>query len=765
MLTTRINTNDTIINNLLLSEDHTSDRDFYFKKLLNTNLKNSINPIINTEVYEFKPERLNNLNFNLFFLRYLQTNDIGLIMPYMESEFSEQIIKTKINFGLLNADGTIPNKSYNNIFDIRQDNLLRAPVLTNDLDKTNLEILNSSELPVFDPLGQSNLKRPLKPGLPIFYNSFTFPFWDNNVSWINNPLLYKNKPYFYNSLLLMEIYDSPSSIIQKRLISIPIFINQRYNINEKNISYDFSYERPSFNLTDGCDGFSLFFINNYSTNELYVKFSFWDALNNRKITLIPSSKTETVKKWFQKSDSFKQEYMYLKYVLNYSKKTYSIFEYNINKNVYDLNRNNFDLYELAFDPYFEDIIVPNIVPIDVHRPALPIVPNNPFRFDINNIIKDFYYSTNTNKINTNAFKLGVSISNKDTYLGATAFMMNKYLSHIDEVTSKNLTFYCFNDTTFTLPVYNQDIVGFNNNIIDFNLINNDNFQWLVSNVDFENIVVGIGDVLLEGKTTYNSEYNNEVRLSEALTIVNPNSELSASGVYGLTKKLFYLNDIFKKFVNLTWFGLNFNRKANPNRVIVLFNYFNPIIEHLEYVQPVDASIDDIRSALINLFEQAKQNDLEKYNKVIADIENILEINNPVKQEIVNYMHNHFSADNYPDYLDECKLLCAETQTGLTFDDLKVIKTINLDIIKSKMGLVSNIRDYVFDLILTTNGNPLVNSNESLNFNLKYNIGKKIKHAFIYTKKITVKGKIKISINNGKLEKNIFIPINLTLNIE
>ena len=71
MLKSTIPNSDLIINTLIASEDHSSDRDFFNEKLLNFTVNNVVNNISDSEIYEYKPNLTNNINFNIFFLRYI----------------------------------------------------------------------------------------------------------------------------------------------------------------------------------------------------------------------------------------------------------------------------------------------------------------------------------------------------------------------------------------------------------------------------------------------------------------------------------------------------------------------------------------------------------------------------------------------------------------------------------------------------------------------------------------------------------------------
>jgi hypothetical protein len=812
MLKVRVNENDKNFNNLVLSEDYSSDRDFYNNKLLNLTSNNVINNITDTEVVEFKPERTQIINYNLFFLRYLQTEEYAKILPYIETNFKEHYNNTKIELGLLNANGTIPDVAFNSYLDIRQDNLLRAPAQEADLNKLNKTVLKDTGMAVFNETIQANLKKPVRAGIPVFYNSFTIPFWDNSNDWKDNSLLYKNKPYHYNSLLLMEVFDSPDNIKQQRLISIPIFVNQRYNLNEKPSGYNILVERPSFELTNGCDGFSLFFLNTSIYTDLYVKFSFWDALNAKKITLIPSSSTEIEKKWFQKSSTFKQESLYVKFTLNYSKKTYRMTEYDYSSNRYDLVRSNFDLYEFAFDQYFEGFNVVNRKPVDATLPQPVTPPLNPFKFTINNIIRDLYYKVDNANINPNIFNL--TYDEKDTFLDGTGGLVSVYNDYVNSIYSKNITFFCFNQNTITLPVINKTYKGYSNNILDFKIKNTDTSSWKVTTIDFADMVLGLDNSIISGKTVTNTIYKDQI-LSEALTVID-NSVLDAeinsflkppdnvnietpNNVWALSRNLFFEVDVFEQIINNTEIVVY---ETEIERI--LYGYYNPTLSKLvnlmdvQFNEKTDTN-EELKIYLLNEYDVIKKTNITKYRQIIDEITYILETDtlDVYRTKVLKYVNDNFTSANYPRYLTSYLNLIYKNNNDFNLADAKILSELDTELVKLKanegftlldgffenyrdlsfffrgrsknVGTEGNlkifdVRDYVFDTILTVTGNKNVAVNGELSFSLKYLIGYKILQGMLNTKKITIKGKIKIGIENGESNKYLFVPINVTLNI-
>ena len=452
MLKSTIPNSDLIINTLITSEDHSSDRTFFNEKLLNFTVNNVVNNISDSEIYEYKPNLTNNINFNIFFLRYIQDSELDEIAGIMEPDFITHVNNTKNSFNLSGEQVL----SFNNVFEPRQSNLLRETKLIDELDRTKISNLLSKPYFVRDIIGESVIKEPALNGLPIFYNSFTIPFLGNKENWINDPLLYTNKSYFYNSFLLMEFYDSPSNLNQNRVQSIPIFVNSRYNLFEKSTNKLFFHERPCFKLTEGVEGFSFFFLNNYITNEFYVRFSFWDSLSGNQIPLIPSSTQEYDKKWIQDPNTFKQEVRYLKYVLDYSNKTYKIFEYNYETNLYDLERTDFDLYELFFDTYFVGNRIPNEKPRNAKEQVVTTnVIQNPLKFDIKNLIFDYENTADF----TRSEKLNILNRPERTYLRSMGTFIDLFNNYINNSGLSNGSFTDFDTKDFKIPTITDSIVN------------------------------------------------------------------------------------------------------------------------------------------------------------------------------------------------------------------------------------------------------------------------------------------------------------------
>lgn len=752
MLKTRLIDNDLAINNLIVSEDYSSDRDFYNRKLLNFSADTVVNKIVDSEIYEFLPESFSEINLNLFFLKYLQDSDINEITPYMEDEFNMHIFNTRSALSLIDSSGVTIDPLTYNIFDIKQDNGLIDKEVLSDVGKTKMAAVNSLPYFVSDKIGMAEQIRPKESGLPIFYNSFTLPYWSQRSDWLTNSMLYKNKPYFYNSFLLFEVYDTPINSTQHKLQSIPVFINKRYNISEKNITNNFIYERPCFKLSNGVEGFSFFFLNTFTQNEFYVKYSFWDALNGVQISLIPSSKRENYKKWFQNQDTFKQETRYLKYVLNYSTKKYKIYEYNIFTSSYDLERTNFDLYEFAFDKYYNNVIVKNETPISAESAILPVITIfNPLNFNIDNI--------NTVENVPRLPIVGDGAIESQTYLGMTGVFYNKFTNIIDNINVNR--FGGFNKSTLTIPVINREINGFNKEIKAFT----------ANNIDTQNIKlrkVSLTDIVISTDfETFNSTYYNGIQslwndseqymIDESLTVIEHKADPDT--IYNFTRNVFYSFDVFEVVIRRIVIDLDNGGMST----ILINNWLNMFDINAEL------SSDEKYNALLENYNLAKASNTWMYTQVNSDLTAFFETPGigSVTVYVIDYINSILNPLDHSGLMAEYVNLYAFQD--LTMSDTQILNNLTIsklaiDIGKPVASIGYEIRDYVFDLILIQQGNGVIKPLEQFNFNLYFNIGKRLFRKFGASKEINIIGKIKLSvIDENDNIKNIYIPLNAKFN--
>ena len=707
MLKTRVINNDISINNFIVSEDYTSDRDFYNNKLLNLGVEGTVNGIIDSEIYEYKPETSSELNFNIFFLKYLQETDIAEITPYIESAFSEHVLNTKKGFGLVPLEtGSDFGIAFSNAFETKQDNGLRESTIKDQLQLTKSEAVSALPYHVSDHIGLANIVTPKKSGLPIFYNSFTIPYWDKKDSWITNNVLYKNKPFFYNSFLLMEFFDSPAGINQTRVQSVPIFINNKYNIKEKSVLNNVIHERPCFNLKEGDEGYSFFFLDNYIKNEFYVKFSFWDALNGKKILLVPSSKQEKSKKWFQKSDGFKNEIRYLKYVLDFETKRYNIFEYDIKTDSYTLERTDFDLYELAYDEYFNKNIIKNTKPVDVDLTPTKD-PLNPLSFRIKNLILDNYQGDkHSTPLATNIVLVEEFVS--DTYVYGCGELINSFTNYI--ANKPNNLFINFQRNEYTVPIYNDTVNGYSDFLRTIIASNIDDITWKIRKLELNNISV------ITDSNTYNTTYyteretdwdvTNKYRVAEALVIpdtsIYKQTTLNSS-IYSFSEEMFNSIDFFDILIDVLDSYLITPRSTSNFRSFI--NLDRPIT--------VDPQLGDEAPNYINYFLDELFNSLRNYNDELNP--KILKFDNytavvitDANGNITNPGLSSFGGTNTDGLVIHSCLYPHISKIKQTFHSLKTTDYDAYNAIKNMCALLLHQESLVFDYEISNDvdGNPI-----------------------------------------------------------
>jgi len=365
MLTSVLNNIDLNVVANITNQDQSSDTDFYYQNLLNKAVDKTINAIFDSEIYNFKPKS-NTINLFTYFLSFKNMDLNPDIVKNIEPAFSTYLSSAK---SILDTNITILNP-----YEIKQDNNNLAPLTPLDANLTPQQINITRPYLVTNPIEEFIKIKPLQSGLPLFYDSFTFPFSQKIETWKNDINGFSKSAFLYNSFLTMEFYTTPIPTTQKRIMFIPIFVNDRYMYHEQSVNGIYQ-ARPSFSLIDGVEGFSINFLNSYTTQSFYVKFSFWDALSGNKIPLIPSSIHSPQKKGVQSQTTFNHKNEYLNYMFNYNNKTYGIYEYNEAIGDYIIEAYDIDLYQLYYDDYWAGKLVPNTRPINLNEPIITTVDN------------------------------------------------------------------------------------------------------------------------------------------------------------------------------------------------------------------------------------------------------------------------------------------------------------------------------------------------------------------------------------------------------
>jgi hypothetical protein len=343
-----------LILNITGTEDSTQREDLY-KGYLAEVTKSAINPIFDNEVTEFKPESAE-VEFNIFFSAYKNTDWLAQLKPYVEENFTFHLNDSvRLLAGQSQEQLTNPKT-------LQQQTGIPTPPPVFKFHKKKAQLLEEEPYVVLDPVVHLTESKPTSEGVPVFYNSFALPFAKKLAKWGEDPMGFSNKSFLYNSFLLLDFYTTNNPLTQKKVMSIPVYVNGRYMAYEQN-GKQINQVRPAMYLNNATEGYSLIWLRNHQFNKLYVKFSFWDALSGEQITLIPSSDLSTHKKWVQNPKTFKTENLYLEYTFDYTNKQYKIREYNDSVDAYNIITTSFDLYQLVYDEFFSKLNrIPNTKP-------------------------------------------------------------------------------------------------------------------------------------------------------------------------------------------------------------------------------------------------------------------------------------------------------------------------------------------------------------------------------------------------------------------
>ena len=453
-----------------------------------------INQPFDSELFEYKPNT-GNINYFIYFLDFKDMSFNQDVVNNIEPSFSSY----------LSTAYSILNGSTNNLspFDFKQNNNHALPETHLDSFKDTKSVVQDKPYVVTDYIGEYQKIKPIKAGLPLFYNTFTFPFSKQLDGWKDLTNKFSDRPYLFNSFLLLDFYSSTDPSTQQKIMSIPIFIVDRYMMFEKSVN-NVKQLRPVFSLKETVEGYSLFFLNNFGINQLYVRYSFWDSLNGVRIPLIPSSVNTKYKKGIQSVTNFNHKNEYLMFDLDFTKKKYDIYEYNKVSNNYDLKAFDYDLYQLFYDDYWAGKVVPNTRPIALQEPSSYLVTfNETIDLSINRTtinIVDTVKAQYIDKATIDNY-FNVRYQNPTDYTGIVIKNFLKQDVYTNNLLSMSKTF-GFNETTlYTTNKTNIDIKTkcFQKQIDTIKITNNNNDSVTVYDIF-------IGDM----KITHNPLYTDNV---------------------------------------------------------------------------------------------------------------------------------------------------------------------------------------------------------------------------------------------------------------
>lgn len=346
----------------IVNQESASDTKFYYDKLLTNFGFNFINKPFDTELYEYKPVS-NTINYFIYFLSFKDNDFNQDVIKNIEPAFADY-------YNLANS--TLRTVHKGNNFDFLQNNGNLNIVAPNDMFKTETEIALNKPYQITDFVQEVNKLTPIKSGLPLFYDTFTFPFSEKITTWNDRTNKFSDLPALYNSFLLLDFYTSPNRSIQQKMLSLPIFVVDRYMMYERSVN-EVRQLRPTFLLENGVEGFSIFFLKNFGINKLYIKYSFWDAMNGGRIPLLASSVYTPKKKGIQSVSKFDHRNEYIMIDLNFDKHKYKMYEFNDVTKQYDIQAYDFDLYELFYDDYWAGKLVKNTRSIPLEEPSTYVI--------------------------------------------------------------------------------------------------------------------------------------------------------------------------------------------------------------------------------------------------------------------------------------------------------------------------------------------------------------------------------------------------------
>lgn len=779
----------------LYDNSYSYDRLFSDYNLLYNSDNFIINEILDGEVknYKFYSDIL---SFNVYFLAFFDKSSLSLITKYNEDYFDEHVKQSKIAFGLLNEDLTIPDKIFNSVYEHRNTDNILNPNPVGYQNISSFDAMKDKPLYIRDFVGELSAIKPRVGGLPIFYNSFSIPYWMNKDAWINNDLLFNNKPFFHASFLLMEFFDSTETLTQNRLFSIIIHPNE--DMFNEVIDNRILVKRPVFNLNKNHNGYNFTFLKSYD-NSLYVKFSFWDALNGRKLTMIPSTekynlfnnsimantqymRSDTIKfntkKWIQSLDGFNNNNLYLKVNLN-DDNTFKLYEYNNKTLTFNINANKFDLYELYFDDFWVKTPVLNLKPTNDNIEPNTTLTNNPLLFDIKNIDESIIINKQSINYDDDIYY------ESETLKSLFGDYIDNILDYVNPLVNIGNHMYLGERVTINQPVNNIPIHGVGSEIINFSFTNITDDSYRITNASFVDIkIIGDGDENYNDNTL-NTKFDtwssgDRQILAENLTIIGNNINLNlltAKNILNITNIAYLCFESLMGNLNMA-INQNYAMAQHTNNFLSKIYYelaittpnFDVIAANEVYDE--QGSDDDIIAALYE-FKAAylllKNNDLDKYryvNNIAIDyLVNLIDNNINSFNLIPSVMNKLNNTNDYYDnefLIDMIKFMIINNYVGLSHNDSQIIN--NLDVINVDSSII---RQFLATTYLTINtpNNFYLNYDDIVNCKLSFIFGNKIT-PFLISDNYNVSGKIRLTIEESSNNiKNIIIPLNFNIKVK
>ena len=171
---TVFNNNNLNLNIELYNNDVPCDDTFYYNQLLTKATGSVINQPFDSELFEYKPNT-GNINYFIYFLDFKDMSFNQDVVNNIEPSFSSY----------LSTAYSILNGGTNNLspFDFKQNNNHALPETHLDSFKDVKSVVQDKPYVVTDYIGEYQKIKPIKAGLPLFYNTFTFPFSKQLDGW------------------------------------------------------------------------------------------------------------------------------------------------------------------------------------------------------------------------------------------------------------------------------------------------------------------------------------------------------------------------------------------------------------------------------------------------------------------------------------------------------------------------------------------------------------------------------------------------------
>jgi hypothetical protein len=180
------------------------------------------------------------------------------------------------------------------------------------------------------------------------------------------------------------------------------------------------------------------------------------------------------------------------------------------------------------------------------------------------------------------------------------------------------------------------------------------------------------------------------------------------------------------------------------------------------VNQLTPNIDTIKSRYSALVNNNDPRCLSLRKNILDQFKNIS--NYDLMGEFIKLIYDKFNVSEYNELVnDYTKYTAFYNNSTIDLNELKRISDGGYNYIISTIDDKPQLRNYLFNVVVTQSGDQYITKNENLLFNMSFIIGENTKSLVYGAEKITVSGKLRISVIDNKANiKNIVIPIRTTL---